>query len=184
LAEIKRLQKIYGHPKIMPLMELSPLFPAEKVFERVKELCPEMVFEVGMQSINPKVLERVNRPHDRKKTEAVVDLAKKHGITVMLDVMIGLPDDSFFSQAATIFFCVEREYYFGHILTKVLEQTDLKAKASDFELKYAGFAPDIVLASSKASLQQINKIINLAKVVRKEFMLGHKDNESLDVCGN
>ncbi len=65
--------------------------------------------EVGLQSINPRTLKAVGRPTNIDAFTRGVRALRDAGIAVMVDLIVGLPDDTAASVIEAVTFCIEQE---------------------------------------------------------------------------
>ncbi len=105
--------------------------------------------EIGLQTTNPAVLRHIRRPFNPDKFMRGVRLLRASGVTVMTDVMLGLPGDSLADVKRTLDFVVANELYdsLGVYPLAVLPGTSLRAEADQLGLDYDG-APPYLLNSS------------------------------------
>ncbi len=52
------------------------------------------IIELGIQSLNPEVLKKSNRGHDRESVFKAAELIKEYGFTLGVQMMLGLPGDN------------------------------------------------------------------------------------------
>jgi hypothetical protein len=94
-------------------------------------------------------LRHIRRPFDPAKFTRGIRLLRDSGVTVMTDVMLGLPGDSLADVRRTVDFVVENELYdsLGVYPLAVLPGTRLRAEAAELGLNYDA-APPYLLNSS------------------------------------
>ncbi len=105
--------------------------------------------EVGLQTINNRSLKRINRYFDEKKFIRGIKELKKSKIKVLLDIIVGLPEDNLEDIKRTVDFVVEKELFDEVNLYPlyVLPGTKLRKEASDFSIFFINRPPYLVYST-------------------------------------
>lgn len=91
------LQKVAGVFSLDPECEITvEANPGTVDEDKLKTLRGAGVtrLSLGVQSLEPALLARIGRTHDREEVEAVITTARRVGFTVSLDLIYGLPGQS------------------------------------------------------------------------------------------
>lgn len=84
--------------------EIRPEHLTEDSISLIKKYASNKTLTIGAQSGSDRVLERINRGHTAFDVYRAVELAVKHGFTVNVDFIFGLPDESEEEQIETVKF--------------------------------------------------------------------------------
>lgn len=122
------------------------------------------IIQIGVQSINSRVLETINRTIDIKKFENQVYLLHEASVPYGFDLIYGLPKDSLKS------FCRSLDFVFGlapnHIdifPLAVLPGTELADNADRLQLNYLKEPPYTVISSTSFQEKDIHQAEKIAK---------------------
>lgn len=110
---------------------------AELLDQELAELFAQLncSLQIGLQSSNPEVLKEINRTFDKKQFEQKVKLLNKTGAAFGLDIIIGLPADTFSSFRETVNFAVSLQpSNIDCFVLSLLPGTELAEKASSLGL--------------------------------------------------
>ncbi len=123
--------------------------------------------EVGLQSINPRALRAIGRPTDLKAFLKGVKALRKAGIRVMIDLMVGLPEDSPEDVKKAIDFCVEQDVFdeLSIYPLSLLPGTLLRRASKRFGIEYSPKPPYYVLKTPWMSGEDIKEIYSYAEAV-------------------
>ena len=108
------------------------------------------VAEVGLQTANPAALRASQRRTDLGKWAAGTRLLYRHGVEVLLDVILGLPEDDAEGVAETLAF-IEREQLgpYDVFTLQVLPGTGVRQQAAQHGLVFQERPPYYVLATDR-----------------------------------
>ena len=119
--------------------------------------------QIGLQSANEKTLELVNRPFDKKKFIRGLSVLNEEGITFGLDLIYGLPDESFKTFCEGVDFAVSMLPNNLEIFClSVLPGTDLFERADNLGLEYEKEPPYHVIKTNLFSMDDMERARNLA----------------------
>lgn len=114
------------------------------------------VAEVGLQSANPAALAAVGRRTDLAKWAAGTRRLYAQGIEVLLDVILGLPEDDRETTLRTVAWIEEQGLGPYDIFTlQVLPGTGLRAEAERWGLRFQERPPYYVLATHRLSYAEL-----------------------------
>ncbi|MCG8346662.1 MAG: hypothetical protein MI924_02640, partial [Chloroflexales bacterium] len=124
------------------------------------------VAEVGLQTANPAALAASQRRTDLRKWAAGTRRLLDHGVEVLLDVILGLPEDDVAGVRETLDF-IRRENLAGYdIFTlQVLPGTAVRREAARFGIDCQERPPYYVLGTSRMSYATLREL-------RRELKLG------------
>jgi radical SAM superfamily enzyme YgiQ (UPF0313 family) len=108
----ERMKKILGFisscsKKVIVHCELKPELIDEDVVKIIKESGLRVHCELGLQSVDEDVLKACDRAFDLKKIEKALSLLNKSNIVYKIDMMYGLPKDTFFKFLRTANFIMK-----------------------------------------------------------------------------
>lgn len=93
--------------KIAVHMEMRPELIDEATCTFLSKLSFSVSVELGLQSTDSEVLKQVNRPTQLEKVKEALGLLEKYGIVYKIDLMYGLPGDTFFKFLNSARFVLE-----------------------------------------------------------------------------
>ena len=90
------IAKEYKDRGLVQKLHLStrPDYIDEEILDNLKRLSVDVI-ELGVQSFDPKVLEASKRGHNVEVVERSARMIKEYGFTLGIQLMIGLPEDSY-----------------------------------------------------------------------------------------
>lgn len=119
--------------------------------------------QIGLQSANEEVLKLVNRPWDKKKFIRGIGVLNEEGVTFGLDLIYGLPGESFGSFRDGVDFAVSMLPNNLEIFClSVLPGTELADKADGLGLEYETVPPYHVIKSKLLSVEDMERARKLA----------------------
>lgn len=138
---------------------------AELVDEELAELfaAVDCSLQIGLQSADPAVLQRINRSLDRDEFSAKVLLLHQAGVSYGFDLIYGLPGDSLEGFLASVDFALSLVP--NHLDTfplAVLPGTRLAETAAGLGLDYQRHAPYRVLSAATFSSADMNQAARIA----------------------
>jgi len=129
--------------------------------------------QVGLQSAHREVLRTVNRPFDRERFEHALHLLASEGVTYGLDLIYGLPGDSYDG------FCASLDFALRHAPNQldifplaVLPGTALHAQRDRFRLRAEPEPPYTLLASDDFPEPELQRCRELAAAIDLFYNLG------------
>lgn len=135
------------------------------------------VAEVGLQTANLTALRTAHRRTDLQKWAAGTRRLYAQGVEVLLDVILGLPDDDADGVAETLAF-IEREQLgaYDAFTLQVLPGTAVRRAAAEYGLRYQVRPPYFVLATDRLDYITLRSL-------RRELKLGAGlDPEAVEGC--
>jgi radical SAM superfamily enzyme YgiQ (UPF0313 family) len=142
----------------------------DRLPERLKAVIarfPEgtLQFEVGVQSFNPAVQQRISRRQDNRKTEQNLHWLRRHsGAHVHADLIIGLPGEDLASFAAGLDRLVSLEPHEIQLgLLKRLRGTPVARHTDEYRMVYQPFPPYTVLSNSELDFATLQRLGRLAR---------------------
>jgi radical SAM superfamily enzyme YgiQ (UPF0313 family) len=112
--------------------------------------------EVGLQSANRSALQAVGRRTDLDKWAEGTRRLYQRGVQVLLDVILGLPEDDRDSTLATLDWITEQQLGPYDIFTlQVLPGTGIRNDAERYALRYQDRPPYYVLSTHKLSYSEL-----------------------------
>ena len=119
--------------------------------------------QIGLQSANEEVLKLVNRPWDKKKFIRGIGILNEEGVTFGLDLIYGLPGESFGSFREGVDFAVSMLPNNLEIFClSVLPGTDLYDRAQGLGLEYEEVPPYHVLCTKLFTKEDMERARKLA----------------------
>ena len=120
--------------------------------------------QIGLQSANEQTLKLVNRPFDKKKFLKGISILNEEGVTFGLDLIFGLPGETFGSFRDGIDFAIS--VYPNNLeifCLSVLPGTDLFDRADSLGLTYEKNPPYHVIKTKDFSPEDIERAQKLSK---------------------
>ncbi|MFO7559592.1 MAG: B12-binding domain-containing radical SAM protein [Desulfobacterales bacterium] len=115
------------------------------------------MFEIGLQSINPKALQIMNRPTDLSRFLNGTFLLKKRDILPRIDLIVGLPGDTLEGFKRSADFVAENDL-FNDIMVfplSILPGTDFRRKSKALEIEFETSPPYTVLSTPQFSQEEM-----------------------------
>ncbi|MEN9936725.1 MAG: hypothetical protein RLZZ387_3304 [Chloroflexota bacterium] len=135
------------------------------------------VAEVGLQTANPVALRAAHRRTDLQKWAAGTRRLYAHGVEVLLDVILGLPEDDAGGVAQTLAFIQgERLGPYDAFTLQVLPGVAVRAQAARHSIVYQDRPPYYVLATDRFSFAELRRL-------RRKLKIGAGlDPDAVDGC--
>lgn len=135
-------------------------FP-ERLKERIKRFPPgSLQFEIGIQTLNPRILENINRRMDLQKVrENIAFLEKETHAHLHLDLIIGLPGESVESFAENLNrlkAMTDSEIQIG--ILKKLSGTTLDRHDTQYGMRYSQKPPYEILQNDLIPFETLQKL--------------------------
>jgi radical SAM superfamily enzyme YgiQ (UPF0313 family) len=153
--------------------EVNPELVNNRFLEALEGIEERLRFEVGIQTTNPVSLKEISRNPDFKKAIKGVELLKKAGIKLHVDLIAGLPYDDFasFSEAFDDVYRLEPdEIQLGFL--KLLKGTVLREKAKEYGIVYRSCAPYEILYNRWIGYEELSVLKGIAKLIDKYYNTG------------
>lgn len=120
--------------------------------------------QIGLQSADENVLRLVNRPFNRKQFVKNISILNEEGVVFGLDVIYGLPGDTFKGFKNSVDFAVSQYPNNLEIFClSVLPGTDLYDRASELKLTFEEVPPYHIIKSETYSPDDLEKSERIAK---------------------
>lgn len=121
--------------------------------------------EIGLQTVNDKALRAVGRTWNRKDFVAGVKRLRDAGITVTLDIIVGLPHDTLDDIIRSIDFATHNDLYDELNLypLSILPGTELRNKAARFGILYMKEPPYYVIKTPWLDTEEISDAFSYAE---------------------
>ena len=163
---LDRLQLSNEEPNLFVHFEVVP----DSLPDRLKELIVQfpagsLQFEVGIQSFNPEVQQRISRKQDNLKTaDNLRWLVSQSHAHVHADLIFGLPGETLESFAAgfdRLYALAPHEIQFG--ILKRLRGTPIARHTQDFSMVYDPQTPYTILQNSTIDFATLQRIQRFAR---------------------
>ena len=163
---LDRMQAAQGLPDLFVHFEVVP----DSLPDRLKELIVQfpagsLQFEVGIQSFNPEVQQRISRKQDNTKTaDNLRWLVTQSQAHVHADLIFGLPGETLESFAAgfdRLYALAPHEIQFG--ILKRLRGTPIARHTADFAMVYDPQTPYTILQNSTIDFATLQRIQRFAR---------------------
>ncbi len=122
-------------------------------------------FEIGVQTATSESLEEIGRRNDTEKIiENVKKLREKTKVTLHLDLICGLPYDSYegikksFDMIYRYCDCLQMGFL------KLLPGTKMRSKANDYGMEYLDFPPYTLYKSDTFSFEELRRLSEIAEI--------------------
>lgn len=117
---------------------------------------------VGLQSVNPGTLRNIGRPYAIERFLNGVSLLKKNRIDVVVDIIIGLPEDTVDDFKRTVKFLRRHSLRFTVYVLKLEPGTELREKAASYGIRYLKRPPYRMLSAPYLSKKGIRDSLEFA----------------------
>ena len=137
---------------------------AELLDEMSAQLFGELYcsLQIGLQSNNVAVLQRINRSFEPELFSKKIKLLQKHNVVFGLDLIIGLPGDTYQSFLSSIDYAINcRPSNIDIFLLSLLPGTEVYDKRDEFALQYQDFAPYELIESTTMSTKDIERAMGV-----------------------
>jgi B12-binding domain/radical SAM domain protein len=74
--------------------EINPYFVNEDIIRLIKEYCSNKTIVIGLQTASKKMLKHIKRPTNIEKVENTIELFIKHGFSLDVDFILGMPGEN------------------------------------------------------------------------------------------
>ncbi len=139
--------------------------------------------QIGLQSANEEVLKLVNRPWDKKKFIRGIGVLNEEGVTFGLDLIYGLPGESFGTFREGVDFAVSMLPNNLEIFClSVLPGTELGDRASALGLEYESQPPYHVIKTKQLSKDDMERARKLAAACSYFYNAGRAVTWFNSVC--
>ncbi|MEJ5299637.1 MAG: radical SAM protein [Thermodesulforhabdaceae bacterium] len=121
--------------------------------------------EVGLQSINSKALKAINRPVRIDAFVKGVKALRKYGIKVMVDLIVGLPEETPESFIQAVNFCVSEDLSdeLSIYPLSILPGTELKKRSGELGIFYDPYPPYYVKKTLWMDEEAVRQILRYAE---------------------
>lgn len=159
--------------------ELNPELVSREFVDRLRGLEKRLHFELGIQTTNPKALKEVNRTKDVERALKGVKLIKEKGVPVHVDLIAGLPYDTFesFKDAFNrVYDLKPDELQLGFL--KLLKGTDIRERAQSYGIAFRSQPPYEILYNKWMTYKELTILKGIAKLIDKYYN-SHRFENSL-----
>lgn len=153
--------------------EVNPELVNERFIKALEGIEGRLRFEVGIQTTNPASLKEISRNPDFKKALKGIELLKRAGIKLHVDLIAGLPHDDFesFSRAFDdVYRLGPDEIQLGFL--KLLKGTALREKAVEYGMAYRSSAPYEILYNRWIGYEELAVLKGISKLIDKYYNTG------------
>lgn len=130
--------------------------------------------EIGVQTTNSRALEAVNRKNDFDRIAAVVSSIRSYGnIHQHLDLIAGLPYEdyeSFGNSFDDVYALRPEQLQLGFL--KILDGSDIKRKADEYNIRYMTYPPYEVLGTKWLGFNEICRLKGIEAVLEMYYNSG------------
>lgn len=171
-AEILKIVNRLGGDTVFHC-EVNPELVDDRFLTVLKGMEKRLRFEVGIQTTNSESLKEISRNPDYQKALKGIQLLKKAGIKLHVDLIAGLPYDDFesFSCAFDEVYRLEPdEIQLGFL--KLLKGTILRKKAKEYGIVYRSRAPYEILYSRWMGYEELSALKGVSKLIDKYYNSG------------
>ncbi|MGB9840061.1 B12-binding domain-containing radical SAM protein [Thermovenabulum sp.] len=159
--------------------ELNPELVSQEFVDRLRGLENRLHFELGIQTTTPEALKEVKRTKDVEKALKGVKLLKEKGVPVHVDLIAGLPYDTFesFKEAFNkVYNLKPDELQLGFL--KLLKGTAIRERAQSYGIAFRSQPPYEILYNKWMSYKELTILKGIAKLIDK-FYNSHRFENSL-----
>jgi len=155
-------------PEIANSSALQPLDRPQLYSDMLADYC--VINCVGVQSFNSRALRAVSRPGVvRDRFEGAMRLARKHNVVLKLDLILGLPFETFDSYFEGLEFCLPSFRETDHVLNvhrlRILPGSELEGLCDEYGIECAGDASHLVTSTSSFTREELNRAAKLTAVL-------------------
>lgn len=121
--------------------------------------------EVGLQTINPRALARIGRRFHRRRFVDGIRALRGEGIRVMVDIMVGLPEDTLDDVKRCIDFVVDCDLFdeLSVYTLSLLPGTELRRQATELQITWDPRPPYHVIRTPHMDPEDIRKAYEYAE---------------------
>ena len=148
--------------------EFNPEHLNEKMLREIKKVRVEN-YPIGLQSVNPGVLKVANRPFNKKRyVENIGKLRGKVGASILVEVIYGLPADSYEGFKKTLEFVISELNVDLLVCYRysVLPGSVFWKQKEKYKMKHEAVPPYLLLSSDTFSEHDMNKAECLAYYIQ------------------
>jgi len=125
---------------------------------------------VGIQSFSPAALKSVNRPGmNLEKFSQFMSMVKKHNIVLKMDIILGLPFETFTSFFHGLEFLIDYYQDTDHILNihrlQILPGSDLESLVGEYRISYSQTAPHLVYSTNYLTEKEMMRASKLCAIL-------------------
>ncbi|MGB9977519.1 B12-binding domain-containing radical SAM protein [Thermovenabulum sp.] len=159
--------------------ELNPELVSQEFVDRLSGLENRLHFELGIQTTTTEALKEVKRTKDVEKALKGVKLLKEKGVPVHVDLIAGLPYDTFesFKEAFNkVYNLKPDELQLGFL--KLLKGTAIRERAQSYGIAFRSQPPYEILYNKWMSYKELTILKGIARLIDK-FYNSHRFENSL-----
>lgn len=150
--------------------EINPELVDEEFAKSLDEIKERLQFEVGVQTVNLEALKAINRTTNVEKTLKGIEILKKAGVKLHVDLIAGLPYEDFESFSHSfdkVFNLYPEEIQLGFL--KLLKGTSIRKRADKYGIVYRSKAPYEILYNDWISYEELSILKGIARLVDKYY---------------
>lgn len=178
-SNIKRLSQLSAHFKQMKTrydrLSISVETYADQITDEVATHLSEFsMLDIGLQSTNPQTLQAIHRKFDVEKFTAGIERIRKYGSDIRIYLILGLPFESVSSFFQGLFFamdCRPTHIFINELL--LLNGTDLRMRAEEFEYNFDPQPPYTVHATNRISNTELTLLKTISKNIEHRYNLNN-----------
>ncbi|KYO69183.1 B12-binding domain-containing radical SAM protein [Thermovenabulum gondwanense] len=159
--------------------ELNPELVSQEFVDRLRGIEKRLHFELGIQTTTPEALKEIKRTKDVEKALKGVKLLKEKGVPVHVDLIAGLPYDTFesFKEAFNkVYHLKPDELQLGFL--KLLKGTAIRERAQSYGIVFRSQPPYEILYNKWMSYKELTILKGIARLIDK-FYNSHRFENSL-----
>jgi len=165
---ISLVSSLKQRERILNTAEVAPLDRPQLYSDLLKDYTA--ISSVGIQSFNKQSLKAVRRAKvDMVELGAFMDMAKKHNIVLKLDIILGLPFETFdtYFQALEEFipYFEDTDHILNIHLLSILPGSELGDLCEKYEIEYDKEAPYLALSTNGFSKEELSYASKLSAVL-------------------
>jgi len=152
-------------------MEMVSDLIDDPTLEMLKSLNPDMFqFEIGVQSLNDVTLREINRKNDFMHLKSVMHVLNDIGIKTHLDLIAGLPYESYVSITHgfnMVYDIKPYEIQLGFL--KMLKGTSMRENAGKYGMNYLDIPPYEILSNDSIDYEHLLILKDISFLVDKYY---------------
>jgi radical SAM superfamily enzyme YgiQ (UPF0313 family) len=165
---IRLVSSLKNRVRILNSSDISPLDRPQHYSELLKDYTA--INCIGIQSFHRQSLKAVGRPGlNIEKFKAFMKMAREYNIALKIDLILGLPFETFDSYFTGLEFFLPFFKDTDHILNihrlQILPGSDLEVLCDRYGIKYSRQAPHLVSSTSCLSRQEFNHTSRLTAIL-------------------
>ena len=168
INELNQGRRKKGLPMVKVNFEFNPEHLKEEMLPEIKKLHVEN-YPIGLQSVRPDVLKTANRRFDRKRyVENIRKIREKAGAAVLVEVIYGLPTDTYEGFKETLEFVISelKAELFVCYRYSVLPGSVFWRDREKYGIRHEDEPPYLILSSDSFSEEDLARAQQLAYYIQ------------------